>query len=168
MAKPDWPKIKNEYATANISYRKLAGKYGVAFQTLRDRAMRENWGAFRETQRHKIGTKTAQKTAEKISDRNAGMTVEMAELHTIAARRAREMLEGETLNPKGLKSVTSALKDLSDIARATAAPAVSENNLFDAIVGSAGKDIDAHDIPELEQAAGAGGDVVEPPGVPSA
>jgi phage terminase small subunit len=42
-----------------------------------------------------------------------------------------------------------------------------ENNLFDAIVGSAEEDIETDEIPELEQASAAGDDVVETPGVPA-
>ena len=42
---------------------------------------------------------------------------------------------------------------------------VHENNLFDAIVGSAEEDLEVGEIPELEQTAAAGDDVVEPPGV---
>lgn len=40
-----------------------------------------------------------------------------------------------------------------------------ENNLFDAIVGSAEEDLETDEIPELEQEATAGDDLVEPPGV---
>ena len=40
-----------------------------------------------------------------------------------------------------------------------------ENNLFDAIVGSAEEDLETDEIPELEQEAAAGDDLVEPPGV---
>lgn len=46
-----------------------------------------------------------------------------------------------------------------------AAPPGQENNLFDAIVGSAEEDLVTDEIPELEQEAAAGDDLVEPPGV---
>lgn len=67
----DWLKLKNEYINGNISYRKLAEKYGITFQTLRDRAIKEKWFAKRKEQRHKIDTKTTQKTAEKIAEKEA-------------------------------------------------------------------------------------------------
>ena len=44
-------------------------------------------------------------------------------------------------------------------------PPETGNNLFDAIVESAGEEFDTDDIPEIEQAAAAGDDVVEPPTV---
>ena len=46
----------------------------------------------------------------------------------------------------------------------TVTPA-QESNLFDAIVDSAGEELSTDDIPEIEQAAAAGDDVVEPPAV---
>jgi len=46
-----------------------------------------------------------------------------------------------------------------------AAPPAQENNLFDAIVGTVEEDIDTDDLPEFEQEATAGNDVVETPGV---
>lgn len=45
------------------------------------------------------------------------------------------------------------------------APAEQENNLFDAIVGSMEEVLDTDDLPEVEQAAAAGDDVVEPSSV---
>jgi phage terminase small subunit len=45
------------------------------------------------------------------------------------------------------------------------APSDADNNLFDSIVESAGEELSTDDIPEIEQAAAAGDDVVEPPTV---
>lgn len=45
------------------------------------------------------------------------------------------------------------------------APSDADNNLFDAIVESTGEELSTDDIPEIEQAAAAGNDVVEPPTV---
>lgn len=44
-------------------------------------------------------------------------------------------------------------------------PGTAENNLFDAIVESAGEALAIDDLPEIEQEAAAGADVVEPSGV---
>ena len=64
----DWLKIKSEYVSGNISYRKLAEKYGVSFNTLKEHATDEKWKELREEQHHKTTTKTQQKAEEKISD----------------------------------------------------------------------------------------------------
>ena len=65
----DWIKIKNEYITTSISYRKLAVKHNVSFATLRARAEKENWVELRKTQKHKTSTKLAQKTADVLVDK---------------------------------------------------------------------------------------------------
>ena len=39
----DWDKIKNEYITTNISQRAISQKYGVSFNTLKERAAKEQW-----------------------------------------------------------------------------------------------------------------------------
>lgn len=67
----DWIKLRNEYINGNISYRKLAEKHGVSWQTLRDRAVKEKWFEKRKNQRDKIQKKTEQKTAEKIAEKEA-------------------------------------------------------------------------------------------------
>lgn len=67
----DWLKIRNEYVSGSISYRKLAEKYDVSFPTLRDKANREGWSALREGQRNKVLSKTLQKTAEVVSTKEA-------------------------------------------------------------------------------------------------
>ncbi|MEE3334245.1 MAG: helix-turn-helix domain-containing protein [Ruminococcus sp.] len=59
----DWLKLKNEYINGNISYRKLAEKYDVSFNTLKDRAKKEKWFDERKKQHNEITTKSQQKTA---------------------------------------------------------------------------------------------------------
>lgn len=69
--KPNWIKIRTEYETSDISYRKLADKHSVSFNTLKDRAIRELWKKRKEESHNEIATKTQQKAREKISDKNA-------------------------------------------------------------------------------------------------
>ena len=47
------------------------------------------------------------------------------------------------------------------------APQRADNNLFDAIVESAGEVLNTDDLPEIEQAPTAGADLVETPPVPT-
>ena len=67
----DWIKLRNEYINGNISYRKLAEKHGVNYNTLQDKARKENWFAKKKEQHEKITAKTIQKTAEKIVEKEA-------------------------------------------------------------------------------------------------
>ena len=67
----DWLAIKTEYCSTNISYRKIADKYGVSFNTLKDRAIREGWKEQRDTTHNKIATTTQQKIVVKVSAHEA-------------------------------------------------------------------------------------------------
>lgn len=84
----NWSKIKSEYINGYISQSKLAEKYGIAWQTLRDRASREKWTELRKVQREKIGKKTAEKTAEKISEQEADLA---ANIHSAANELLRKL-----------------------------------------------------------------------------
>lgn len=66
--KADWIKIKNEYIHTNISQRNLAKKHGVSFNTLKDKANKEEWAKYKKIQRDKIATKLQQKTEGTIID----------------------------------------------------------------------------------------------------
>lgn len=59
--KVNWDKIKNEYVTSRISYRDLAEKHEVPFDTLKYRAKKEKWVEKRKEFRHKVATKSQQK-----------------------------------------------------------------------------------------------------------
>jgi hypothetical protein len=115
MAAPNWNKIKNEYISSSISQRKLAEKYKVSYNTLKDRAKRENWTKSKDETHRKITSKTQQKTAEKISDEALDFTVDMILINSIAAKRSIEMLNKSELKPSELKNITGALKDISEI-----------------------------------------------------
>ena len=64
----DWLVIRNDYINGGGSYRKLAEKYGVSFNTLKDRAVAEQWSQQKTQQHNRVVFETQQKTAEKISD----------------------------------------------------------------------------------------------------
>ena len=64
----DWLAIRNDYISGGGSYRKLAEKYGVSFNTLKDKAVEEGWKNLKEEHHNKTTTKAQQKSEEKISD----------------------------------------------------------------------------------------------------
>lgn len=88
----DWAKIRNEYINGNISYRKLAEKHGVSFNTLKDRAVAEKWFEQKKEQHNKIQTKTQQKTAEKLAEAEANRLLRIS----AAADRLLEKIEEAT------------------------------------------------------------------------
>lgn len=67
----DWLKIETEYITTDTSYRKLAEKYGVHYQTICARSKAEGWVLLREQFRNKVITKTVEKNAEKTAKQAA-------------------------------------------------------------------------------------------------
>jgi len=116
----NWLKIRNEYINGNISYRKLAEKYKVTFAALRKRAEKESWADLKVGQQHKISTKLAQKTAEKIADAESDYIVDIARLNHKLAEEVEKFIR-RTDNPESrdIKALTAALKDIKDIQNST-------------------------------------------------
>ena len=81
----NWKKIKAEYLAGDISYRKLADKYGVSIDTLERRAKREEWVNERKETYGKITAKARQKIVEKTAET-------MADNAAIAADIKRSLL----------------------------------------------------------------------------
>ena len=115
--KPNWNKLRNRYVTTDISLRKLAAESGIPFPTVRDCAKREKWVVLREEYRNKIVTNTLQKTVEKISESDSDFNFDINRINAVAAQKVLLMLENVGDNPKYIKSLTGALKDITDIKR---------------------------------------------------
>lgn len=104
----DWKKIKKEYVAGGISYRKLAEKYGVSFNTLEKAARREGWYELRR----QADEKSATKVVEAVSSRNAKLN----EAVDLALEAACKYLSAPgQLRAVDLKDVTTALKNLRDL-----------------------------------------------------
>lgn len=88
----NWTKIRNEYINGHISYRKLAEKHEIPFNTLKDRAVAEKWFDKRKEQHKKIETKTQQKTAEKLAELEANRILRISK----AADKLLEKIEEAT------------------------------------------------------------------------
>lgn len=119
----DWKAIKTEYITTDTSYRKLADKYGVSYQTICARSKSEHWLEQREQQTNKTVTKAIEKISEKQVDRAARLQ-DVAERLLQKVERLMDMddkmLEdsgGETciLGAKGMRSLSGVLKDIKEI-----------------------------------------------------
>ena len=134
MPNVDWLKIKNEYISTNISYRKLAVKNNVSFATLRNRADKEKWVELRKSQQHKHSTKLAQKTIEKLSDEQSDYLVNINklnfELSDVISKVISQKDIIEKLRPSDIKALTGALKDIKDIQMSVDSGAEVENDGF--------------------------------------
>ena len=136
----DWLKIKTEYITTDISYRKLAEKYGMRYATIQARGQQEGWQLLRDQFRAKTVSKTIEKTSEKkarqaakVGDLADKMLIKLEQAideldlkvttHKIKTERANQETtvefqvaeEGGTVDRAGLRQLTAALKDLKII-----------------------------------------------------
>ena len=87
----NWLEIKTEYITTDISYRKLADKYGVHYKVIADRGKAEGWVALRSQHRDKTLTKTLDK---------------------ISTKQASKLARIDTLTDKLLDKVERAIEEL--------------------------------------------------------
>lgn len=132
MAKTiDWISIKNEYLNTGISQRKLAEKYGVSFDTLKDKANKERWYEDKKKQHNKITTRTQQKTAEKIVAAEVDRVTNLLNLTDTAQEQIGiafgqlcmfvdkygDVHDTDVVDVGKLKTLVSSLKDIKDILR---------------------------------------------------
>lgn len=136
----DWAKIKTEYITTKASYRQLAEKYGVHYQSICRKSQEEHWIEQREQHVNKTVTKALNKISnnqvDKIARIDALTDKLLAKLEQavdeldlkITSRKIKteeydmevtlETLEaspGGIVDRKGLRELTSALKDIKEI-----------------------------------------------------
>lgn len=124
----DWIKIKNEYINTNISQRKLAVKYEISFNTLKDKANKEKWAAAKKEQHNKIATETQQKTAEKIIEVEVDRVANIINLSDKISEKISQAIEqvdkiivdGEIvdaglIDTYKLRQLVQSLKDVKDI-----------------------------------------------------
>ena len=110
----DWNKLKAEYIAGGTSYRKLAEKYDVSFNTLKDIAVQEKWYELK----NKAHNDATTKMVNSISNDIAKKSVKIDDVADKLLEKITNMIEehGEILlNSQSLKHITSALKDIKDI-----------------------------------------------------
>ena len=65
----DWKQLKREYIAGGTSYRKLAEKHKVSYNTLAKVAAKENWGSLKQETAEKITTKIIEIESDKQAER---------------------------------------------------------------------------------------------------
>lgn len=106
----DWKKIKAEYIAGGTSYRKLAEKHGVSFNTLKTRATEEQWYKLRQQK----DNKTTTKIVETISTKQAEEAVDIIDVANKLLEKIVEVM-GVVGTTQDIRHLTSALKDLREI-----------------------------------------------------
>ncbi len=108
----DWQAIKTEYITTDTSYRKLAQKYGIHYKVISERGKDEKWVELRSQHKDRTLTKTLDKISQQEANRAAKIyRVADKLLNKIEARVDSVRL----LDEKGIRALTSAVKDLKEI-----------------------------------------------------
>lgn len=69
----NWTKLRTEYVNGHISYAKLAEKYDVPLNTIKEKGTKEKWVEKKKKQHAIIQQKTNQKTAEKIAEKESDL-----------------------------------------------------------------------------------------------
>jgi glycerol-3-phosphate dehydrogenase len=111
----EWQKIKAEYISGNTSYRKLAEKYGISFNTLKDRAVAEQWYKLRQ-QNH---NKTTTEIIDAVNDKTVQQAVDIVGVADKILKKISDFVEAVPLDlmasSQVMKHLTSALKDIKEI-----------------------------------------------------
>lgn len=112
----DWKKIKSEYIAGGISYRKLADKHGVPFNTLKTHAVKEGWNELRQQTSQKAATKIVEIESDKQADRMKRLLTVSDKLLTAVEDAVNAFQVGELLLDKSaLKQLSSTIKDIKEI-----------------------------------------------------
>lgn len=71
VSEKEWEKIKTEYVTTDISYRKLAEKYGMAYGRLQTRGFNEKWQEARTEYKENLFNKSVDLICDAQAERIA-------------------------------------------------------------------------------------------------
>ena len=112
----DWKKLKAEYVAGGTSYRKLAEKYKVSYNTLAKVAAKENWGSLKQETAEKITTKIIEIESDKQAERMKRLLTVSDKL-LLAVEDAVNKFQAEELllDRTALKSLSGTIKDIKDI-----------------------------------------------------
>lgn len=108
----DWKAIKTEYITTDTSYRKLAKKHGVSFNTLQQRATKEEWVKLRcQTQ-----DRVLSKSIAAFENKQAGRATKIIDMANKLLEKMAESIDSlDPTDRQGFRQLTAALKDIKDI-----------------------------------------------------
>lgn len=108
----DWNKLKAEYISGGTSYRKLAEKHGVSFNTLKTIAIKEKWAELKQQANNNATTKMVNTIAKDIS-KNAVKINDVAD--KLLDKIVTLLDEFDGIDSQSIKQLTSSLKDIKDI-----------------------------------------------------
>lgn len=110
----DWLAIKTEYITTNISYRKLAEKWGIDPNEIYKTGGREGWVELRKQHKSKAEADAVEKV-RKNQVRQALRLVDTASLALEKLSRKVELINPEKLDTKEMRQICASLLDLKNL-----------------------------------------------------
>ena len=136
----DWLTIRNDYINGGGSYRQLAEKYGVPFDTLKQQARKNGWKKARDELRHKIATETPKKIAEKIIDAESEIAAIRARLRLKFLQEIERRTELEETDGMEFRRLVQSFKDMCEITDGIGSTEETDDGFLDALNGTAGED----------------------------
>lgn len=117
MAERDWLAIASEYIEGEDSLRALAKKHAVPWSTLRDRARREAWEAFRRDARaaKESGLSGGDPAAAHEKTARENDAERIFRVTDKLVRRAEELLDGGEIGARELGELMRAIKNAKEI-----------------------------------------------------
>lgn len=155
----DWLAIRAEYLKGGISQRKLAEKHNVSYNTLKERAKKEEWAKKRSTTHRKATAKSQQRIEDEIADDVVAAAQTTMKCTYILLEHLTRQVENLPQNTgtrlehtitetkdDGKRSTTKMVMDLSNIVTIL-------ERLYSLYGGKdAGIDIDIEDLKDLREA----------------
>ena len=136
--KVQWSRIRQAYVQGNVSYKELAKRHKVSESTLNKVAQKEKWYQQRKEWRKKVAAEVDARACTREADKLAAVTVaadkmgqtlekimgdeRMLHMHMAVTRdmdgaEAIEEKELEMYNADTIRTLTKALKDMTDVLR---------------------------------------------------
>ena len=117
MAERDWLAIASEYIEGDDSLRALAKKHAIPWSTLRDRARREAWEAFRRDARaaKESGLSGGDPAAAHEKTARENDAERLFRVTDKLVRRAEELLDGGEIGARELGELMRAIKNAKEI-----------------------------------------------------
>lgn len=107
----DWSKIKAEYIAGGISYRSLAQKHNISFNTLKRIAVKEQWSKLRD----KAYNKATTKVVNDIATANAKIDDKYFRIVDKLMNKAEELVDKTPIwQVTTLKEMATAMKYLKE------------------------------------------------------
>lgn len=107
-----WEKIRIEYVSTDLGYRKIAEKYGVSYSKVQKMGMKDKW----IKDKMAYNSSVADKSLEILSDSQADRIVRAIRIGDRMLEKVEESLSQLDVNDRtGLRQLSGVLKDLKEI-----------------------------------------------------